>query len=739
MAMDAAKIGTWDWNLLTGEVFWSANLEALVGMPVGGFGKTFAAFRGLIHPADLEKVDLALKRALENGLPYEVEFRMTRSNGTLRWTQARGQCHFDSEGRPVRIIGIDIDIADRKLAEQQLQDAEKQYADFYDHAPDLLFSIDAKTAKVLRCNQTTCKALGYRKDQIVGRQVFELYHPDSRNEARRAFQLFLQVGHVHNVELQLRREDGSCIDISLSATAVYDGAEIVSSRSICRDITDLKRTQRALQESEAQAKARAEELTAILDAMPALTFIAHDPACQRMTSSRAAYELMKLPPGANSSKTALPSERPDHFEVTKNGKPLLPEELPIQKAAATGQSVRDTELRLEFDDGTWRDLFGHAVPLLDGGGRVRGAVGAFVDVTAWKKAEEAVRRSEGRLRRFVDANLIGIATSTLDGGIVEANDIFLNMLGYSRDEFFAGKLNWQSITPPEFHERGRQAIEELKQTGVFKSFEEDYLRKDGSRIPVLIGAAAMTQSPLEWMCFVVDMTEHKRVKELKARGRAQRELLQHEMLAREEERRRIARELHDESGQMLASLLAGLRLIQDANNLKAAKTQAKTLKKIAVQAIDDLGRLSRGLHPFALDDHGLVVALNSYADEYGKLHGIEVRISIVGLDTRRLSRPLEIALYRITQEALTNVSKHAQAQVAEISLKAGTEFLDFTISDNGRGFDPERIITHSSDKHLGLQGMRERASMLGGEFTVQSRIGGGTMKTFRIPVTFAEP
>lgn len=611
MAMEAAKIGTFDWKVSTGQVYWSPNLEVFMGLPLGGFDGTIEVFRQFVHPEDRMTVQHAVQHSLETGADYEMEFRMLRADGTHRWVQAKGRVFFDDAGKPVRMVGIDIDVTARKKMEEDLM------------------------------------------------------------------------------------------------------------------------------RSRAEARAQAEELGAILDAVPAMTFIAHDPLCQTMTSSRSAYELLRLPPGTNSSKSAPFDKRPEHFQVMKEGRVLASEELPVQVAAATGEAVRNADVRIVFGDGTYRDVFGHAVPLLNEMGKVRGAVGAFVDITERKKAEEELKKSEARLRRFVDANLIGIFSANREQQFLQANDVFLKMLGYSREEFLAKKLRWQEITPPEYLARGAQAVAELEATGVFAPFEKEYFRKDGSRVPILIGAAAITQSPLEWMCFVLDLTERKRLDELRTSERLQRDLLEHEIVAREEERRQIARELHDESGQMLASLLAGLRLIEDAKDLKQAKSGASSLRKITTLAMDELGRLSRGLHPLALDDLGLSAALRSFAEEIPKRFGVKVKLSIVGLGKNRLSKPIEAGLYRIVQEALTNISKHAGAKNAEIRLRAKAPYLDLVISDDGCGFDPEHVVAEGSRDHLGLKGMRERVAMLGGEFTLQSRKGGGTIKSFRVLLQFA--
>lgn len=737
MAMNAAQIGTFDWNIVTGEVFRSSGLERAMGLPPGGFGRTIEDFSKFVHPEDRERVLDAAACAMTPGSEYNAEFRMLRPDGSERWVQSKGRVHFDENGKPARMVGIDVDISERKLSEHRLRAAEKQYSDFYDFAPDLLFSIDVKTGNILECNQTACISLGYGKGDLVGRPMFDFYHPDCRDRARKTMQAFLQTGQIRNVELQLVCKDGHLLDISMNASAVREDSEIVRTRSICRDITELKRAAQALRRSEETARARAEELAAILDAVPALTVIAHDPECKSMTSSRSAYELLRVPVGGNTSKTAPIDERPQHFEVLQDGAIVPANELPVQKAAATGQAVRNSDMRIAFDDGTYRDLFGHAVPLLDERGGVRGAVGAFLDITDWKEAEEKVRKSEARVRRFIDSNFIGMITCHEDGTISEANDVFLNRFGYTREEFVAGQMNWKSMTAAEFATKNTDALDELKRSGIFTPFEGQYLCKDGTSVPVLIGGATTNRSPLEWMCFVLDQTEQKRLKELKTRELGQREVLAHEIRAREEERRRIARELHDETGQMMASLLAGLRAVADAKSLKMAKSQAIDLRKIATTAIDELGRLARGLHPFVLDDHGLVTALKNYTEEFSRLQGLVLSLHVEGLESRRLASDLEVTLYRITQEALTNISKHARAKTVEIRLVAGESFLDFSIADDGRGFNVASLPADYSGKHLGLRSMRERAVMLCGEFNIQSRDGGGTIKTFHLPIEFA--
>jgi signal transduction histidine kinase len=206
-------------------------------------------------------------------------------------------------------------------------------------------------------------------------------------------------------------------------------------------------------------------------------------------------------------------------------------------------------------------------------------------------------------------------------------------------------------------------------------------------------------------------------------------------LVQEQERRWIARELHDETGQSITSLLVGLKMIEDTRRIKDARTQANRLRQITVQTLDDLGRLARGLHPSILDDLGLVVALNRYAADYAYSYGIAVDIRTRGLDSNRLPSSTETALYRILQETLTNIARHAAAKNVRITLERQPKGVLLVVVDDGCGFDVEtKLRTSAISNHLGLYGMRERAALLGGSIIIKSKKGKGTAISVRIPL-----
>jgi signal transduction histidine kinase len=226
---------------------------------------------------------------------------------------------------------------------------------------------------------------------------------------------------------------------------------------------------------------------------------------------------------------------------------------------------------------------------------------------------------------------------------------------------------------------------------------------------------------------ITDLRDQKRKQaaDIEQAQAMHRLLLERTLSAQEEERRRIARELHDESGQLLTALLVGLRTLEHAQSLAEVAAMGQRLRTIAAQAIGEVGRLARGLHPIVLDDHGLGVALNRYVAEYATTHSISVDLAHDERDSSTLPPAVQTALYRILQEALTNVARHSGAKTVRVRLVRSRTAVELTVVDDGCGFDARAVAV--SSHRLGMQSMRERAAMLGGTVSFQSRRKGTTV------------
>jgi PAS domain S-box-containing protein len=207
------------------------------------------------------------------------------------------------------------------------------------------------------------------------------------------------------------------------------------------------------------------------------------------------------------------------------------------------------------------------------------------------------------------------------------------------------------------------------------------------------------------------------------------------LAAGEELQRRTARELHDESGQVLTALLVGLRRIEGLTALTTLRDDAVRLQHLASQLLESIGRLARGLHPRILDDLGLKASIGLRAAEFEESTGVAVRVRLRGLGTGRLSLAVETCLYRLVQEALTNIARHTHARSVGIALKRSGESVELTVSDDGAGFDVEAARqAAASGGRLGLVGLRERIAALGGGLEIRSRPGHGTVLAARLPL-----
>ncbi len=221
--------------------------------------------------------------------------------------------------------------------------------------------------------------------------------------------------------------------------------------------------------------------------------------------------------------------------------------------------------------------------------------------------------------------------------------------------------------------------------------------------------------------------------QLREREAARADLLRKVITAQEDERKRIARELHDETSQSLAALAMGIDASAEALR-SGGQPRFEEVKAIATRTLEDVHRLIFDLRPSVLDDLGLLSAIEWYADRTLRKKGISVRCEFEE-PGERLSPEMETALFRICQEAMSNVARHAQAEAVLIELGVEERELRVCIEDDGRGFDSEAPRTDEKRKHWGLLGIRERAELLGGSATIESAVGKGTRVEVRIPLS----
>ena len=350
-----------------------------------------------------------------------------------------------------------------------------------------------------------------------------------------------------------------------------------------------------------------------------------------------------------------------------------------------------------------------------------------------------------RLAAIVESSDDAIISKTLDATIVSWNAGAERLYGYT-----AGEVVGQSIAiliPGNMEDELPAIMMRLRRGERVAPFETKRRRKDGTTVDVslavspiksrdgkIIGASAVARDISERKEAEAARAEVARLEHAHA---ADRLLLRRVFEGQEQERQRIARELHDEAGQLMASLLVGLRALEDTTSIDDSKDRARHLREIAVAALDQVSRLARGLHTSVVEELGLVVALRRYISEYAQLHNIAMDIEPEDLGLIDVPKVVELGLFRIVQEALTNVARHSGATSVSIRIARSPTGLETTITDNGSGFsvDAQRA---SPETHLGLQGMKERATALGGTLNVTSGVTGTTIRV-EFPLSATDP
>jgi len=386
-------------------------------------------------------------------------------------------------------------------------------------------------------------------------------------------------------------------------------------------------------------------------------------------------------------------------------------------------------------DGTvhWNDVI--IAPIHDENGHVTHFVGVLTDITDRKQGEEALRESEARLVQFLHALPVAVFVIDPTGRPCYANQAAERLLGQGITDVKADQLArvyqaYVAGTDQEYPVDRMPIVRAL--AGECLTIDDMEIRQSGKTIALEVSARPIFNAAGDIIYAVAaftDITESKRAEQIRSR------LLEQVISAQEEERGRIARELHDETGQSLTALLVGLRTLEAAQSLEDAKKWAESLRTVASLTLHEVGRLAWGLRPSVLDDLGLLATLERYATEYADSYAINVNLKTKGFGAARLPFSIETTLYRIMQEVLTNIAKHAGAHNVDIMVEQDSGFVQMVVEDDGRGFDVKKTLrTPGTSKGLGLHGMQERATLLNGTLTIESAPGQGTTISVQIPL-----
>ena len=344
------------------------------------------------------------------------------------------------------------------------------------------------------------------------------------------------------------------------------------------------------------------------------------------------------------------------------------------------------------------------------------------------RAEAALRESEERYRELFENARDAIYVHDLEGTYIRINKAAERLSGYSREEI-VGHSFWKFVAPDHIHRVRENFFTKLGKKGE-TTYEIDLIAKDGRRVPIEVSSRAIYENGVlvGIQGMARDITERKLAQD--ALTMFSRQLIE----AQEDERRRIARELHDQIGQVLTAVKMNLHTVQQVSQDSEVNGYIKDNMEAVDEALRLVRDLSVDLRPPVLDDFGLATALRWYVDRYAKRTGLEVEVVIdLPDENERFSRDLETACFRIAQEALTNVVRHSQANMVLLQLVKNENVLLLTVRDDGVGFDLESLRRRAPRvATLGLISMQERAYFAGGTIEIDSVISKGTEVRLRL-------
>lgn len=655
-----------------------------------------------------------------------------------------------------------LDITDRKTTQLQAERANALLAAIVDSSDDAIVSKNLDGI-ITSWNPGAERIFGYTAAEAIGKHITLIIPDDRQNEETKILARLRRGERVDHFETVRKAKDGSLLDISVTISPIRDSSgRVIGASKVARDITGHKRAQEAIRVHRERTEFAAQASN--------LGFWFCDLPFDKLIWDHRVKEHFWLPPDAEVTiDTFYDRLHPDDRERTHQAV-----EFSIAKDASY-----DIEYRTISPDGQhkWIRAIGRTFYDLR-----RNPVrfdGLTMDITDRKRAQERERQmtaeamaANAKFRAVFEQTTVFAGIMTKDGILIDANNACLDACGYRSQEVL-GRPFWDTVwwrNFPESREKIRSATPLVAEGIPYREMLR-YSWSDGTERLVDFALYPIVDDNGD-VIFLhptgVDITDMKRTEEnyrnlahsldAEVRARTQeleernaevlrqsellREFSQRLMHAQDEERRHIARELHDSAGQTLTVLAMNLaQLVHDSRKLNPdAYALANETEQLVQQLIREIRTTSYLLHPPLLDETGLGPALRWYIDGLRGRSNLDITLNMDD-QFERLPQDLELLVFRLVQESLTNIHRHSGSKTATIAISSDANFIALSIEDQGKGMSPEKLVEiQSRGSGVGIRGMRERVRQFQGDITIHSdTTGTRILVTIPVPQSQGDP
>ncbi|EFH85266.1 PAS domain-containing sensor histidine kinase [Ktedonobacter racemifer] len=678
------------------------------------------AYLQFIHPDDREGARAHRQHAQDTGEMYEHEERLRNSQtGTYRWFLTRAMPVYDEAGQLVKWFGTCTDIDEQKRTEQRLKESEENWQTLAETVPQLVWRVQPDSW-VDYVNQRACDYGQTTREQLLGHGWHYLLHPDDKERERVTLDHAFRTGIPYEVEFRLREGQTGCYRwfLTRGMPVCDETGQVIKWFGTCTDIEEQKRAEQQLKESE-------ENLRVLAETVPQLVWTTRadnrlDYCNQRYCEyTHAAFEQLQ----GHGWRQFLHPEEAEGILALRH------------QTLETGEPF-ESECRLRNGQtGEYRWFLARGTPVRDETGQIVRWFGTNTDIEDQKRIEEALRQSQERIRALIDSNIIGIVSVEGEEEVlVEANEAFLHLTGYTQEDMRSKTLNRVKITPPEHASFFERAIQEVNARGQHTPLETEVICKDGSRLPVLVGSVIFQERPRQTISFVLDNSARK---ELEQRKDAFISMASHELKTPLTALKLQTALLHRQ--------LAKQGIPASAPALSNMEGQINKVTRLVDELLDvskiQAGRLEYLQETVNLD--ALLREITETMQQTSPSHRIVVRgiveTSLIG-DRDRLGQ--------VFINLISNAIKYSpDAKTVEMDLSASEDAVTIQVRDHGLGIPREQCdkifdrfyrVTDPKQKAIhglgmGLYIVAEIVKRHRGTITVDSEVGKGSTFTVTLP------